>query len=177
MSTPLLVIVRVRDPGYNNAAAARTGFNRYSSVRRDTVHGEFEHRADAFAVLLFHERANGPEGVKRAGRCHSADSLAPRASLVRPLSSSNPPEFLRRYLQHVPPSGQHRVRYFGRLHSSAKARRMHAETLLQKPIIVAAPPPEPVQWHLQCPHCHGFSLVRVGSLPRLGARAPPRCTR
>lgn len=86
-------------------------------------------------------------------------------------------EFLRRYLQHVLPPGQHRVRYFGWMHPSAKRRRMQVETLLQKPIVVAAPPPEPVKWHLQCPHCHAFRLVRVGSLPRLGARAPPLCSR
>jgi hypothetical protein len=85
-------------------------------------------------------------------------------------------EFLRRYLQHVPPAGQHRVRYFGWLHPSAKARLRRVETLLAKPIIVAAPPPEPVRWHLRCPHCERFSLVRVGSLPRM-ARAPPRCIR
>lgn len=85
-------------------------------------------------------------------------------------------EFLRRYLQHVPPPGQHRVRYFGWMHSSAKRRRMIVETLLKKPIIVAAPPPEAAQWHLRCPHCERFSLVRIGSLPRQ-AREPPRCTR
>jgi hypothetical protein len=82
-------------------------------------------------------------------------------------------EFQRRYLQHVLPPGQHRMRYFGWMHPSAKLRRMKVETLLQKPIVVAAPP-EPVQWHLQCPHCHGFGLVRVGSLPR-HARGPPVC--
>ena len=86
-------------------------------------------------------------------------------------------EFLRRYLQHVPPAGQHRVRYFGWMHPAARLRRMKVETLLAKPIVVAAPPPAAVQWHLRCPHCARFSLVRVGSLPRLGARAPPRCHR
>jgi hypothetical protein len=85
-------------------------------------------------------------------------------------------EFLRRYLQHVPPPGQHRVRYFGWLHPSAKMRRMKVETLLAKPIVVAAPAPEPCRWHLRCPHCQRFSLVRVGVLPRQ-ARAPPCCTR
>jgi hypothetical protein len=85
-------------------------------------------------------------------------------------------EFLRRYLQHVPPAGQHRVRYFGWMHPSAKLRRMTVETLLQRPIVVAALPAEPIQWHLQCPHCHRFSLVRVGSLPRQ-ARGPPACRR
>ncbi len=68
------------------------------------------------------------------------------------------------------------MRYFGWLHPTAKRRRMVVETLLQKPLIVAAPPLEPVQWQLQCPHCHHFSLVRVGSLPKQ-ARAPPRCSR
>lgn len=84
-------------------------------------------------------------------------------------------EFLRRYLQHVPPPGQHRVRYFGWMHPSAKLRRMKVETLLVKPITVAAPP-EPRQWHLRCPHCERFSLVRVGSLPRQ-ARGPPAPSR
>jgi len=83
-------------------------------------------------------------------------------------------EFLRRYLRHVPPPGQHRVRHFGWLHPSARARRTRVETLLSKPIIVAAPPPAPTKWHLQCPHCAHFTLVRVGTLPRQ-ARAPPRC--
>jgi hypothetical protein len=84
-------------------------------------------------------------------------------------------EFLRRYLQHVPPPGQHRVRYFGWMHPAAKKRRMIVETLLQKPIVVTAPQPEPVKWHLRCPHCEHFTLVRIGRMePRgLGARAPP----
>lgn len=84
-------------------------------------------------------------------------------------------EFLRRYLQHLPPSGQHRVRYFGWMHPSAKARRMIVEGLLQKPIVVADAPVAAPQWHLRCPHCARFTLVRVGSLPRM-ARAPPRCS-
>ena len=85
-------------------------------------------------------------------------------------------EFLRRYLHHVPPPGQHRVRYFGWMHPSAKARRMVVETLLAKRIVVKAADPPPPQWHLRCPHCEGFSLVRVGTLPR-HARAPPACRR
>lgn len=85
-------------------------------------------------------------------------------------------EFLRRYLQHVPPPGQHRVRYFGWLHPSAKARRMGVETLLAKPIVVTAAEPAPPQWHLRCPHCERFTLVCVGTLPKQ-ARAPPACAR
>ena len=80
-------------------------------------------------------------------------------------------EFMRRYLQHVPPPGQHRVRYFGWLHPAARARRLKVETLLAVVIVVqeqmAAPPP----WHLRCRHCGEFALVQTGSL----ARAPPAC--
>jgi hypothetical protein len=82
-------------------------------------------------------------------------------------------EFLRRYLQHVLPPGQHRVRYFGWMHPAARARRMLVETALAVPIIIA-PAPEPPQWHLRCPHCGAFALVRVGILTRQ-ARAPPIC--
>lgn len=82
-------------------------------------------------------------------------------------------EFLRRYLQHVLPPGQHRVRYFGWMHPAAKSRRLLVETLLAVPIVIA-PPPEQPQWHLRCPHCAAFALVRVGTLPRQ-ARAPPLC--
>lgn len=82
-------------------------------------------------------------------------------------------EFLRRYLQHVLPPGQHRVRYFGWMHPAAKSRRMLVETLLDVPIVIA-PAPEQFQWHLRCPHCAAFALVRIGSMPRQ-ARAPPLC--
>lgn len=96
------------------------------------------------------------------------------ATQQRRLCTLEAAEFLRRYLQHVPPAGQHRVRYFGWMHPAAKRRRMLVETLLQKPIVVAAaPPPEATRWHLRCPHCERFTLVRVGAQPRQ-ARAPPR---
>ncbi len=98
------------------------------------------------------------------------------ATQQRRLCTLSAAEFLRRYLQHVPPAGQHRVRYFGWMHPSAKRRRMQVETLLQKPIVVAAAPVEAPQWHRRCPHCERFTLVRVGTLPRQ-ARAPPRCSR
>jgi hypothetical protein len=77
----------------------------------------------------------------------------------------------------VPPPGTHRVRYFGWLHPAAKHRLMRVENLLKKPIVVAAPPPEAVRWHLRCPHCGQFSLVRVGSLPKQARAPPPRCAR
>jgi hypothetical protein len=80
-------------------------------------------------------------------------------------------EFLRRYLQHVLPPGQHRVRYFGWMHPSAIARRALVETLLAVVLIVRAILPVP-PWHLRCPHCHAFALVICGIIVR-GARAPP----
>jgi putative transposase/transposase-like zinc-binding protein len=82
-------------------------------------------------------------------------------------------EFMRRYLQHVLPPGQHRVRYFGWMHPAAKARRMLVETLLAVIIVVRPKPHTSPAWHLRCPQCHAFTLVRVGCLPR----APPACTR
>jgi hypothetical protein len=81
-------------------------------------------------------------------------------------------EFMRRYLQHVPPPGQHRVRYFGWMHPAAKKRRMIVETLLAVVIVVRPRPDEP-SWHLRCPHCGAFALVCVGRIPR----SPPACER
>jgi hypothetical protein len=88
-------------------------------------------------------------------------------------------EFLRRYLQHVPPDGFHRVRYFGWLHPAAKRRRAIVETLVAAVILVRAKPAEPLPWHLRCPHCERFTLVAIARLmpaPSTGsgqARAPP----
>lgn len=80
-------------------------------------------------------------------------------------------EFMRRYLQHVLPTGVHRVRYFGWLHPAAKRRRLTVETLLAVVIVVRPSCDVPPSEHRRCPHCQGFTLVRVGSL----ARAPPGC--
>jgi hypothetical protein len=78
-------------------------------------------------------------------------------------------QFMRRYLLHVPVPGQHKVRYFGWMHSAAIKRRMRVETLLAKVIVVrAAAPPRP-DWSRCCPHCGKFSLVCIGEL----ARGPP----
>ena len=85
-------------------------------------------------------------------------------------------EFFRRYMQHVPPPGQHRVRYFGWMHPAARRRRMIVETLLEKLILVKRKIDAP-RWHLRCPHCEAFALVAVGLIPRAPsarrARSPP----
>jgi hypothetical protein len=77
---------------------------------------------------------------------------------------------MRRYLRHVPPPGQHRVRYFGWMHPTAKKRRMIVETLLAVPILVRPAADEP-SWHLRCAHCGAFTLVCVAKIPR----NPPTC--
>jgi hypothetical protein len=80
-------------------------------------------------------------------------------------------EFMRRYLQHVLPPGQHRIRYFGWMHPAAKQRRALVETLLAVVIVVRPTVDVSPPWHLRCPHCEQFTLVRIGTL----ARAPPAC--
>ena len=80
-------------------------------------------------------------------------------------------EFLRRYLQHVLPAGQHRVRYFGWMHPAARRRRLIVETLLSAVIVVRPRSELPPPWHLRCPHCNRFALYVVAR--RMPARAPP----
>jgi len=82
-------------------------------------------------------------------------------------------EFMRRYLQHVPSPGQHRVRYYGWMHPAAKRRRIIVETLLAVVIVVRPKVEAPEPWHLRCPHCGAFPLVCVRTLPR----TPPACDR
>jgi hypothetical protein len=81
-------------------------------------------------------------------------------------------EFLRRYLQHVPPSGFHRVRYFGWMHPAAKRRRAIVETLVAAVILVRAQPEKPPPWHLRCPHCQAFALIVIDRI-KSQARGPP----
>jgi Putative transposase/Transposase zinc-binding domain len=79
-------------------------------------------------------------------------------------------DFMRRYLRHVLPPGQHRVRYFGWLHPAAWRRRMRVETLLAKVIVVRAQTEaKPDAPQRCCPHCGKAALILIGLL----ARAPP----
>ena len=78
-------------------------------------------------------------------------------------------DFIGRFLQHVLPPGQHRVRYFGWMHPSAKKRRLIVETLLAVRIVVRPKCEPPPAWHRCCPHCGQFTLIVVMKL----ARAPP----
>jgi len=93
-----------------------------------------------------------------------------KQSGICPLSAE---EFMRRYLQHVLPPGQHRVRYFGWMHPGARARRCVVETLLSAVIQVRPKPGEELQWHLRCKCCGAFALVEVGRIKR--GTPPPAC--
>jgi hypothetical protein len=75
-------------------------------------------------------------------------------------------EFVRRFLQHVPPKGFQRVRHYGWLGAAAQAKRERLAALLdwKAPTPVSpAPLPPP-----QCPAC-GKTMVLVAQL----ARQPP----
>jgi hypothetical protein len=118
-------------------------------------------RLGGYALEQNHPQVRGRSGAARLPiRFRYTDS----ATQQKKQCTLSAEEFLRRYLQHVLPAGQHRVRYFG---------WMLVETALAVPIVIA-PAPEPPQWHLRCPHCGAFALVRVGSLARR-ARDPPIC--
>ena len=99
--------------------------------------------------------------------------LTARTGGERRLCKLENDEFMRRYLLHVPPPGQHRVRYFGWMHPAARNRRLKVETILAVVIVVRAKVDEPPPWHLRCPYCEAFALVVVGRMPR----APPACRR
>ena len=72
-------------------------------------------------------------------------------------------EFLRRFLQHVLPSGLQRVRYYGFLAPAAKRRWEQIVRLLD---FTPAPELKRVPEPPCCPFCHGHRLVLIGELPR-----------
>lgn len=166
--------VRAEAPAWHAAAPAGTWRRRWSVHCQPAGSGENVVR---YLARYVGRTAISDERIVAASDERVTFRYTDSATQQRRLCTLDAAEFLRRYLQHVPPAGQHRVRYFGWMHPSAKRRRMLVETLLQKPIVVAAAPPaESTRWHLRCPHCERFTLVRVGSLPRQ-ARAPPQCVR
>jgi hypothetical protein len=100
-------------------------------------------------------------------------------------------EFVRRFLQHVPPKGLHRVRAFGLLHPAHRTALKRVQLLL-----TAAPAPEPAALDTvllrsppRCPHSHHAPLrllrrlspsecIMLGrvvlAITEHAARAPPR---
>jgi hypothetical protein len=76
------------------------------------------------------------------------------------------PEFVRRFLQHVPPKGFQRVRHYGWLGAAAQAKRERIAALLdwRAPALVPPPPGPPPR----CPGC-GQVMGLIASV----ARKPP----
>jgi hypothetical protein len=113
----------------------------------------------------------GPDQV--TFRCRDATTGAARTITLAPM------EFLRRCLQHVPPPGFHRVRYYA-LWAAPRRRDLHRVQLLLCSVhpaaaaavaaVTATPPP--VRRPRVCPHC-GSTRLAVILYFRPGARAPP----
>lgn len=72
-------------------------------------------------------------------------------------------EFLRRFLQHVPPRGFHRVRAFGLLHPAHRATLRRLQLHLAKPVAPETPAP-PERPRRRCPHCGQPALRLVRRL-------------
>jgi DNA-directed RNA polymerase subunit RPC12/RpoP len=93
-------------------------------------------------------------------------------------------EFIRRFLQHVPPKGAHKVRYYG-LWAPSNRRLLRRVQLLLGPVDtpdcgqtqtlsregVADAPKAPAVAH-RCPYCGSPRLVHLLSLPKM-PRGPP----
>lgn len=74
-------------------------------------------------------------------------------------------ELLRRFLQHVPLRGLHRVRAFGLLHPAHRDTLRRLQLLLAPRQAHASPMPErPPRLRLPCPHCRQASLVLLRRL-------------
>lgn len=100
----------------------------------------------------------------------------------------DPHEFLRRFLQHVPLKGLHRVRAFGLLHSTQRSTLRQLQRLLATPSSAQPTQLSPPERLRRCPHCYSpnvrylrhltahecasTSLVPI-DLPPHRARAPP----
>jgi ribosomal protein L37AE/L43A len=105
-----------------------------------------------------------------------------------------PEELLRRFLQHVQPSGYHRVRLFGWFHPASRKKLNRVRALLkQSPLLTQAEreawqpgqekvqPVQPMEEKPartpECPHCHKpmvlVGIWRAGQSPLVLARAPP----
>lgn len=85
-------------------------------------------------------------------------------------------EFMRRFLQHVPPRGLHRVRYYGLFHHAKSAAlecaRVHLSILNPDAPPSAAVSPSTQSPEPRCPHCGSTDLRWVNDVP-LQARPPP----
>ncbi len=114
---------------------------------------------------------HGPDQV--AFRCRDATTGVPRTLQLVPV------EFLRRCLQHVPPPGFHRIRYYGLWAPACRPLLRRVQLLLSavRPsaavaVADSASRPAPLPPTRLCPHC-GSPRLAVILFFRPGARAPP----
>ena len=85
-------------------------------------------------------------------------------------------EFMRRFLQHVPPKGLHRIRYYGLFHHSQQADLERARLQLSilnpdEPPANTASPTAP-SYEPRCPYCGSTDLLFLDDVPPQ-SRAPP----
>jgi hypothetical protein len=73
-------------------------------------------------------------------------------------------EFLRRFLQHVPPHGLHRVRAFGLLHPAHRSTLRRFQLLLQPRADRPPTAPTVVRVRPRCPYCAHPGLLTVRTL-------------
>jgi hypothetical protein len=69
-------------------------------------------------------------------------------------------EFIRRFLQHVLPSGFQKVRHFGFMHKRSKLdptwlSMLVTVTLNMVYVLIVTPPPMPIKRMMKCPDCGG----------------------
>jgi len=87
-------------------------------------------------------------------------------------------EFLRRYLQHVPPKGFHKVRYYGIFAPSNRCLLNQLKSLLEEPDLTASQPVREktsprTPKRFTCPYCKKGTLILTAVCFRK-YRAPPR---
>lgn len=87
-------------------------------------------------------------------------------------------EFIRRFLQHVPPKGFHKVRYYGLWHCASRAKTENARNvlLLRRPQPAQAQAPDVSAQDAQrepasipataCPHCGSTATIHLREIPR-----------
>jgi hypothetical protein len=86
-------------------------------------------------------------------------------------------EFIRRFMQHVLPTGFQKVRHFGFMHKRSKFGRdwlsmLVTVTLNMYYVLIVTPPPMPVKRTAKCSACGG-ELICVGFVPWAAASLPP----
>jgi len=94
-------------------------------------------------------------------------------------------EFMRRFLQHVLPSGFHKVRYFGLWHPAHRQDAARVRQMLQLqapppagPLPETVVPPDPTEVAASaiepwiCPHCRQGHLIFIRTLTRGQAMGP-----